>query len=151
MIERNVSDLHYQDFLENVPADVLNRIMDKMTPMQRSKFPWVMRAVPMGVLILLGPGGSGKSTMLGSIVLLLIAGGEKIAIVAPTDVATTNILMRTAQQDEDHRLLIRVWASRVEEEAIMRYDPSDPNAWLRFEKSHFSGHESWEPNQQLNG
>ena len=56
-----------------------------------------MRAVPMGVLILLGPGGSGKSTMLGSIMLLLIAGGEKIAIVAPTNVAATNILMRTAQ------------------------------------------------------
>lgn len=92
----------------------------------------------MDVLILLGPGGSGKSTMLGSIMLLLIAGGEKIAIVAPTNVAAKNILMRTAQQEKNHRLLIRVWAPRLEEEAIMPYNPSDPNSLAEVREESFS-------------
>ncbi|PMD25506.1 hypothetical protein NA56DRAFT_437453 [Hyaloscypha hepaticicola] len=112
--------------------------MNKMIPRQHSKFPWVTRAVPMDVLILLGPGGSGKSTMLGSIMLLLIAGGEKIAIVAPTNVAAKNILMRTAQQEKNHRLLIRVWAPRLEEEAIMPYNPSDPNSLAEVREESFS-------------
>jgi hypothetical protein len=66
------------------------------------------------------------------ITLLRVGAKEKVAIFAPTNAAVTNIVSRLHEKDDYNRLLIHVWSSSLEEDAVLRYDPEGPDVWKNY-------------------
>lgn len=120
----------YTNFVHGVPEDILAELAGQLTPRQRElAFPFLEK-VPMGVLIILGPAGSGKSWMLGFTILLLIASGLTVSVIGSSNVAVINISDKTSRMDRRNRLLLRPWQLFEEESAVMRYVPdSDDEEW----------------------
>ena len=85
------------DFLQDIPEGVLDGIPLRISHKQQEAFRAVLRAVPYGVVILLRAGGTGKSTSVCLLILLLLAKGETIGVIRPTNVAATNLITRLCE------------------------------------------------------
>ena len=93
--------------------DIWDSILRKMTTKQRPRVIAMLQKVAMGVLPLLGPAGTGKSTLM-TLIMLLRIGTKEVTISVRTSVAATNIVSRLHEKDDYNRLLIRVWSSSLE-------------------------------------
>jgi flagellar biosynthesis GTPase FlhF len=67
LLGRSLSNFNLVDFLEDVPDDVLRRLLESCTQVQRAQVNDFVRRVPCGVLPILGAAGVGKATFVSKI------------------------------------------------------------------------------------
>ncbi|RDW71234.1 hypothetical protein BP6252_07797 [Coleophoma cylindrospora] len=146
---RSISDCFDVDFLAHVPQALQAALRGRMTPCQISRILPCLRSVSQGVLILLGFAGSGKTTFLALIMLMLVGAGKTISVTSPTNVAASNIARRTGSLDTNERLLIRVFTAYIEIYTVLRYDPRQPHAWKDTPTGRWYGHNHWEPKYSI--
>ncbi|CZR60609.1 uncharacterized protein PAC_10505 [Phialocephala subalpina] len=146
LIGRKIDTLVDVNFLDEVPEDVLRDLSAQLTTRQGQLLYPFLTKVPMGVFILLGPAGVGKSWVLAFIILLLISSNQKVSVVAPSNVAVINISDKTFRLDSRNRLLIRPWQLFEEENAVLRWVPdSEEEEWKHVLNDAWRGHDRWKP------
>jgi hypothetical protein len=145
---RSIKNLRHDNLLENVPGQIVQEVKNMLTPSQRDLlFPHIEK-VPMGVLLILGPAGTGKSFALSGIILLKLGAGKRVSVIAPSNVAAANIANKVKAADKHGRLLLRPWSSCEEENALMRYVPGG-DEWRNVDSSPWRGHDRFIPEMSV--
>jgi AAA domain len=147
---RRIDNLIFKDLAQDVPLEIIEEVRAMLTTKQRDLLFGFIHRVPMGFMIILGPAGTGKSFVLAGIIMLLIAAGKKVSVIAPSNIAAINIANKSKSADQHDRLLVRPSSSCEEENAVIRYDVSDPEAWKAFnDGNEWVGHERWLPDMSV--
>ena len=143
---RKIICLREEDRLADVPGDIVAEFGAMLTTRQRRLLFSFLRRVPMGVLLLLGPAGTGKSFAIAAVIIFKIAAGRKVSVIAPSNVAAIAIADKVKTLDQHNRLLLRPWSACEEEAAIMRYvHGSKAEEWKHIVSSPWRGHDRFIP------
>jgi hypothetical protein len=89
LVGRSLTNPYSVNILESVPEYHLQRILGRLRLRQLRFLPHLQN-LPNGILLLFGFAGSGKTSLLATIILLLNHSGKKVIGTAPTNVAATN-------------------------------------------------------------
>ena len=130
LLGRRLLDMYYVNFLESLSPRLIHDLSGSLTYHQQNQIIPYLRRVPMGLLLTMGPAGTDKTFVLAVIILLLIATGRKISIIAPSNVASINISNKVKALDQNDSIILRQWGQLEEEDAVLRYVPgSDLDEW----------------------
>jgi flagellar biosynthesis GTPase FlhF len=75
---RGVKSYCEVDFLEGLPERVLHRVLDSCTALQSLQILDYCRRVPLGILLVLGAAGVGKTTIVARLILLQMGAGHQV-------------------------------------------------------------------------
>ncbi|TGO08826.1 hypothetical protein BTUL_0190g00100 [Botrytis tulipae] len=123
----NSNDFFLQNMVFNLPDDQLNLAFKDATKKQLSKLKKSVKHVPMGILPIIGPPGTGKTTITISFVHCAILANKKTLIVSTTNAATTNIYKRMMSKlDSPEHLHVRLHTQNMELTKFRNYDSTKP-------------------------
>ncbi|KAK8903790.1 hypothetical protein ACHAPF_011411 [Botrytis cinerea] len=120
-----------QFFHKNMTFDLsnnnLNFVFGGATDKQTIKLKSIVGNVPMGILPVIGPPGTGKTSMTISFIHCAILAKKKTLILSTTNAATTNIFKRMMEKLEDPEVLhVRLHTSNMELLKFRTYDVTKP-------------------------
>jgi AAA domain len=148
LLGRSINDFYLVDFLEDVPHDVLHRLLASCTQVQRAQVNDFCRRVPCGVLPVLGAAGVGKTTFVAKLVVMQMAAGRPVEVFTASNVAATNIAKRIAacMCHPDEYVVVRPWSPHLEEDAVLRYAAHYALIDWQIQRSNpLRGHSNWVP------
>jgi hypothetical protein len=98
-------------------------------------------------VFLFGAAGVGKTTIVARLILLQMAAGHQVGVFTASNVAATNAARRTQEcmTNSEVFLIIRPWATYLEEDAALRYAHSQDDSWRVHRRNPFRGLQLWEP------
>ncbi|KAF7907967.1 uncharacterized protein EAE98_012462 [Botrytis deweyae] len=121
------NDFFLQDMVFDLPSEQFDLVFKDATERQTIKLKKFSRHVPMAILPIIGPAGTGKTTMTISFVHCAILANKKTLIVSTTNVATTNIYKRMASRlDSPEYLHVRLHTQNMELTKFRTYDCTKP-------------------------
>lgn len=111
------------DMLSDTPKTLMEKYMSSFTAKQTQILEDFCRRVPMGIFLIVGAAGTGKSTFVSNLMKIFAAGNKTISVTAPTNIAADRIMAKVTEGCcEDNWIIVRPWDSMSEEIAVLRFD-----------------------------
>ena len=124
IVGREVARLWQHDLLKGLSDEQIYRLLSTCTPLQRAEFRAVVRNIPCGILIIVGPAGTGKSTMTIRVLDVLLERGEVPLATSFTNAAANNICRRAEQQKYIQKYLhVRMHPEHLEYARFISWRP----------------------------
>lgn len=121
------NDFFLKNMVFDLPSDQLDLAFKDATQRQISKLRKFIKNVPMAILPIIGPPGTGKTTITISFVHCAILANKKTLIVSTTNAATTNIYKRMVSKlDNPEHLHVRLHTQNMELTKFRNYDSTKP-------------------------
>lgn len=124
VVGREVARLWEYDLLKGLSDEQIDRLLSTCTPLQRVEFRAVARNIPCGIFIVVGPAGTGKSTMTVRVLHVLLERGEVPLVTSSTNAAVNNICRRAEEENHDQKYLhVRMHPEHLEYARIISWRP----------------------------
>ncbi|KAL2073959.1 hypothetical protein VTL71DRAFT_7737 [Oculimacula yallundae] len=137
LVGREVGELWSYDLFDGLSEDMITSFLETCTPLQRAQFRAVAREIPCGLFLVIGPGGTGKSTMIVRVIFILLKRKVVPLVTSSTNVAVNNICRRAEQENDDEEyLFVRLHPEHLEYARIISWRPkkSDVDAKVSVEE-----------------
>ncbi|KAI9645201.1 hypothetical protein NHQ30_005935 [Ciborinia camelliae] len=124
----------YRDLTYGLSPDVVTTILTRCGYYEKKYLPRVLKSCLFGFLLVVGPAGTGKTTLTIVLIELALTAGKKVLIVSPSECASANICSKMTQTLINRNWLhVRLHSKHVEHAEFLRFIYNRQNQYIAME------------------